>query len=289
MISILIPIYNRKVTTLVEALYDQCMALEIEFEIICYDDCSQEKYRKVNRVLGQKVGISYMDLSQNLGRAKIRNWLGKNARFDHIIFLDCDSGIERKSFIKRYLESKDKADVVYGGTSYSKRKPGISKRLHWKYGTKVEAQSVSERNKAPYLNFRSNNFMIRRDVFLKNKFDESITTYGYEDSLIGEELKLQKYTILHIDNPAVHLGLEKTSVYLKKTRMAINNLYQLEKDKGLRTRLIDFYHKMDHWGLLPLFRWWAARVDFESKLQKENPSILLFQLYKLFLLDKAKK
>ena len=108
MISILIPIYNRKVTKLVETLFDQCVDLNIEFEILCYDDCSQEKYRSENRVLGQKMGVSYMDLSTNLGRSKIRNWLGKNARFEYLIFLDCDSLIERKPLSKNISNKLDR-------------------------------------------------------------------------------------------------------------------------------------------------------------------------------------
>ncbi|MBK9736768.1 MAG: glycosyltransferase family 2 protein [Saprospiraceae bacterium] len=42
-------------------------------------------------------------MSENLGRSKIRNWLGKAAYFEYILFLDGDSTIKSKDFIKIIL------------------------------------------------------------------------------------------------------------------------------------------------------------------------------------------
>jgi glycosyltransferase involved in cell wall biosynthesis len=40
MLSILIPIYNFNAVPLVKELQKQCMECDLEFEIICIDDCS---------------------------------------------------------------------------------------------------------------------------------------------------------------------------------------------------------------------------------------------------------
>jgi hypothetical protein len=40
MLSILIPIYNFNAVPLVKELQKQCMECDLEFEIICDDDCS---------------------------------------------------------------------------------------------------------------------------------------------------------------------------------------------------------------------------------------------------------
>jgi hypothetical protein len=51
MLSILIPIYNFNAVPLVKELQKQCMECDLEFEIICIDDCStlhqQEKLFQV--------------------------------------------------------------------------------------------------------------------------------------------------------------------------------------------------------------------------------------------------
>ena len=59
----------------------------------------------------------------------------------------------------------------------------------------------AKRQKQRYQEFRSTNFMIRRDVFLQNPFDERFTKSGYEDVLFGKHLKHSNAAILHIDNP----------------------------------------------------------------------------------------
>ena len=170
MISILIPIYNQDVRKLVDKLFNQCVKLDIEFEILCYDDLSRDKIKEKNKEIGGKVGVSYMELSKNLGRSKIRNWLGKNARYELLLFMDCDSVVEKTTYVKHYIEASEKADLVYGGTSYQKRKPNIKYALHWKYGRKVEAMPVVERQKHPFSSFRSNNFLLKRAVFMDNQF-----------------------------------------------------------------------------------------------------------------------
>ena len=44
------------------------------------------------------------------------------------------------------------------------------------------------------------------------------------------KLKEFKATILHIENPTIHLGLESTAVFLEKSLGAIQTTFTLEKD-----------------------------------------------------------
>ena len=103
MLSILIPIYHFDLRHLVETLHRQSLACQIAFEVICYDDCSAEKYKNTNREMQQLEGVRYRELPENLGRAKIRNDLGQTARFPYILFMDCDSKVVREDFIEKYL------------------------------------------------------------------------------------------------------------------------------------------------------------------------------------------
>ncbi len=290
MISFLIPVYNRDVNTLVNELFDQCKKLNIEFEILVYDDYSLQKYRDKNAVLASKSGVGYIELSKNMGRSKIRNWLAKNARFDTIVFLDCDQFIRHRTFVQKYIKHMDGADVLYGGTTYKKKKPGKSKILHWTYGRKVEAQPARKRKRNPYLSFRSNNFLIKRDLFLKFRFEEQLTSYGHEDTLLALQLEEHNILIQHLDNPVEHAGLEKNEVFLDKTNQAIEHLPVLI-DQGVKTRLVRFYSKLNRSSLLqvllifrkPLERW------INQSIYSEKPSMTAFQLYKLFRFIDLKK
>ena len=283
MISFLVPIFNRDVTAFVNEIYRQAKALEIPFDIVCYDDFSAENFKLLNRSLSEKMGISYMEMSSNLGRSRIRNRLGKNARYDHIVFMDCDSQVETDSFVKNYIDMIGKADLVYGGTSYQKARPDSNKLLHWKYGKKVESLSVAKRIKSPYRSFRSNNFMIDRNVFLKHMFDEKVEGYGYEDILLGESLREAKRSIIHIDNPLLHDGLETNAVFLDKTDNAISNLVIQYKRNKMSTRLTEIYAKLHRGGFLGLFKMYdnLYGANRRSKLVDNKSSLFSFQMYKL--------
>jgi len=286
MLSILIPIYQQDATKLVQQLLDQCEAAGIEYLISVYDDKSTKKWKQINAPLHHIFKVNYVELSENLGRAKIRNWLAAAAPHENLLFLDGDSGIIADDFIAKYVEVAGKYDVVSGGRTYSK-KPCRSKkrRLHWKYGRHIESQPASVRNKQPALYFHSNNFMIKAPVFEKVKFDEEHTGYGYEDILFGESLIKQGYKIYHIDNNTLHAGLERTEDFLQKTKEAVGNLVHLQQSKQMGpTKLSATYHRLERYrlsGLIPtLYKMLQPRID--RSLYEPDPSLKLFQLQKLY-------
>ncbi|MEZ4911562.1 MAG: glycosyltransferase [Saprospiraceae bacterium] len=240
MLSILIPIYNQDVTKLVMTLVKQCNKAGIRYQILCFDDGSIEKYKQLNKVLGQTIHVNYTELQENLGRSRIRNWLGKAAYFEYLLFLDGDTKITSNAFIKTYVQQLDTDTVISGGRIYSKSKPRSPKKfLHWKYGSTRESLKAKKRNKNPYMNFHSNNFVIPAHIFAKYPFDQQVVGYGYEDTLYAEKLKFGNIKIKHIDNPTVHTGLENADVFIKKTINATDNLAKLYSDAKLKeTRLI---------------------------------------------------
>ena len=61
MLSILIPIYNYDVRSLVEDLFHQCKDQNIEFEIVCMDDASDPSYRQLNAKHIESDKIRYVD------------------------------------------------------------------------------------------------------------------------------------------------------------------------------------------------------------------------------------
>jgi len=281
MISILIPIYNFKVVKLVDALIKQCKRENCNYEILAFDDQSQKKYKEHNNVISSYFGVNYTELSENLGRARIRNWLAKSARYENLIFLDCDSKLVAKDFVQKYLSRVEHYDLISGGRSYSKKPPrAYTKKLHWLYGSKKESQPAAKRNKYPIKYFHSNNFMVRRKVILDVPFNEVVKGYGYEDLFLAKAIKQKGYRLKHIDNPTEHLGLEKNTVFLDKTRNAIDNLLKLKyMGNNMPTNLENAASKLYDLGFIDDF------VKFYQKRQKTIENNLISKQPKLRNLD----
>lgn len=291
MLSILIPVYNQDVTQLVADLIEQCEAEDIAYLISVYDDKSTRKWKKLNEPLHHIFKVNYVELSENLGRAKIRNWLASAAPHENLLFLDGDSGVVSKDFIKKYIAEIPNYEVIYGGRTYSKKPPrSLKKRLHWKYGSTTESIPAKSRNEDPALSFQSNNFLIKAEIFEKIKFDEQIQGYGYEDILLGEQIVRENFKIKHIDNPIEHKGLERTEHFLVKTKEAVFNLVKLQ-NQGLlaNTRLTNFYNKLKKWHLIwlipILYNRYSSKI--EIALHAKDPDVRALQLTKLYWYHEA--
>lgn len=286
MLSILIPVFNRDVTKLVEKVVKQCDKAGIFFQVLVFDDGSKSAIREKNAIVNSWFGVNYVELSENIGRSKIRNRLGSLAAYEYSLFLDCDVKVGG-FFIKNYLaalEEKPDASVWMGGIRYSKQTPGKGKKLHWLYGLKRESKSARARKKNPSLNFLSSNFLVKTSVFRENLFDVAIEGYGYEDTLWAQNLENKGHIIHHIDNPVAHLGLENSEVFLEKTRSAIHNLYLLHNQGKIKnTRLLNFYSVVK--SIIPptyiLKVLERKRSKIEANLHSSKPSMWYLDLWKL--------
>lgn len=284
MLSILIPIYNISCTDLVEDLVAQCDQFGIIYEIICMDDESLQSFKNSNQKISDISNVKYIELDKNIGRARIRNLLAEKSQYQHLLFIDADSRIIRDDFVSKYMSNLKDTDVIYGGTNYSIS--GTEDKeylLHWKYASRYEALDYSKRNEKPYLAFMSNNFLIKKDILINIKFDESHTGYGYEDTLFAEKLHNNSIEIKHIDNPVEHTGLSKTESFILKTDEAMKNLAMMYHNNSFpETRMISFYKKMRSIGFqgLLLFLFYIVKHSILKNLRSENPNLLFFQFYK---------
>jgi glycosyltransferase involved in cell wall biosynthesis len=290
MLSVLIPVYNFDVRDLVISLDKQAKKCNVPFEIIVIDDASSEAYKQLNRKVLSLSSINYIEEVENLGRSKIRNKLADIARYDNLLYLDCDSQIENDDFINKYIEHLNENNVVYGGRKYTFVEPSDKRyRLHWFYGVRREQVSVEVRKNEPNKSFMTNNFMISREAINKVRFNEKIRGYGHEDTLFGYDLLKCDITITHINNPVVHIGLEQSEEFLRKTREGIKNLKRIMKINGNEKKLVKditllaYYKRFRKLGLDGLVRYLYSK--FEHRLRKNllstNPNLFLFDLYKL--------
>lgn len=296
MLSILIPVYNYSVTTLVNELHQQGTVTGLEFEIIIGDDGSSDELQAENLSCESFSGVRVLKSIRNEGRSTIRNRLAENARFPWLLFLDADAKINKKDFLKNYLfYCNETHEVVIGGTAYEKDPPpNKAFYLRWLYGKWREEKQLSCRMKRPYRSFTAFNFLISASLFKIIRFNEEIKSYGHEDTLFGLELERNGIKVLHIDNPAIHKGIESAGVFMNKTREGVRNLLEIYRSKGSliskRVRLLRFYSFFKFLGFSPIVNFLFKRVghQIEGKLAGSSPSLYLLDIYKFMYIFSLK-
>ena len=286
MLSILIPTYNYNVFQLVSELNNQCEKAGIKYEIIVQDDASKSELNIENEKINAISNCSFFINNENLGRGKNRNSLFEKSKFDFILFLDSDTMPVLDKFITKYINASIDYKVVYGGLQYQEQKPEKPQLLRWVYGKKREALTLNERIKNPNKTALTSNFLIDRTIFLYNKFDNEITKYGYEDYLFFLNLEKKDISVHHIENTVIHLGLESSDEFLNKTKVALenlNNLYSIGLLSFNDNRILSIYTKLKKIKLVTFFSFIYANFNFlfRKNLTSSNPSLFIFDVYKL--------
>lgn len=286
MLSILIPTYNYNVLELVKSAHEQCTKAAIEFEILVFDDCSPEP-PKENEAINSLTASTYKKLPKNIGRSAIRNLLGKTAKYDNLLFLDADTQIVLPNFIANYISAiTPKTQIIYGGIKYQKSKPEKEKVLRWIYGNEREALPVETRLKEPHLRFLTLNFLIKKNVFSIVSFNEEIPNLRHEDTLFALNTKNNNIQVEHIDNYVIHLGLESSKVFLKKSRESVEALLLFVEQQLINpneTALSRVATKVTKYHLAPLvlISYNLFKSLFEKNLLSNNPSMRIFDIYRL--------
>ncbi len=285
MITVCIPVYNYNITRLLDDCLKQCVRSGLPFEIILIDDGSNQ-FQSVNRAASEN--FRYIELTENTGRAKVRNLFLQFARYEYLLFLDCDSVIVREDFISTYLDAIQMApEVVCGGRIYDNKLPRRKKMLRWKYGIRRESQPADARKKSPHQSFMTNNFMVRKDVFASVRFDERISTYGHEDTIFGYQLQKNNFSITHIDNPVLNGHLETNLEYLQKTKEASANLISALKLTGFDKKFINgvallrYYKKIRKTERLFILLFTFCKPLISFLLTNGFINLRMFNFYKL--------
>lgn len=289
MLSICIPVYNFDVSDLVNDLDNQIVSNNLNAEIILIDDASNQNFIDLNKNLESKVA-QFIFLDKNIGRSKIRNLFLKYTESEYLLFLDCDGKIINQNFLKNYIDfSKTKnPDVVFGGRKVSKVKPNLEYGLRWKFATERENLPVEQRVKAPYLDFQTNNFLVKKSILERVPFNEKITQYGYEDLVFSKDLNDHQIKIDHIDNPIFNNDVESNAVFLSKADQSAKSLAQLINtdknfDKVSQIRLAKAYLLMKKTGFIFLYKliYSLSKSWIEKKLLTGKASLKVLDFYKL--------
>lgn len=287
MLSILIPTYNYNVFPLAALLRQQCAECNIAFEIIVLDDGSASALNAENEKINELERCSFSSLKANIGRSAIRNLLAKEAKYDWLLFLDADTTPVNDALISKYLPYMNSEEkVVYGGIKYQKKKPEAEEILRWVYGNEREALPLSKRAPNPHLRLLTLNFLIKKSVFEKVQFNETIPNLRHEDTLFSYDLKIANIKVEHIENEVYHLGLESSAIFMRKSEESLVGLKYLLGHNLLASdyvEIADSYTKLKKWGIRPLVAL-AHKIigrPLKSTLLGPNPSLFVFDLYRL--------
>lgn len=294
MLSILIPTFNYNITRLVADLHQQAVDTYVDFEIIVMEDGSRLHVEE-NKAVNGFHNCRQIVLNQNIGRSAVRNKLADEAKYDHLLFIDCDAEVCSPHFVEKYVSFCREECLVIGGTAYDKNVTDPRYSLRLAYGRQREARSAIERSKEiTYHNFATFNFLVSKTLFNKVRFDESIRGYGHEDTLFGHQIHELGCRFTHIENPLIHKGLDDNETFLRKTEEGVRNLYLLFKTGRYpylvdESKLLNSYVRIYKTGLTLLF---ATGFKFlkpimHTFLCKSSPSLRLYDIYKLLYLSET--
>ena len=291
MLSVCIPVFNTNIEQLIKALYFQKSKLKYIVEIIVIDDASEASFKEQNRDLGKYID-RYVELDENIGRARIRNLFLNYATKPNLLFIDSDAIIDNSGFLGLYIESLKTHDesVIMGGGIYSEQKPNRDRLLRWRYGSEVESKPAEIRRENPYKSFITKNFIIPREVLRRIPFNESVTGYGHEDTLMGYELKKANVRIKHIDNGVVNNDLDTNEEFLCKSSEAVKSLFKVLtivdgdaefiNDIRLLVTVRKLYKVKLHTPVYYALNLFLPAMKFY--MLKIWPGLFTFSLYKLF-------
>lgn len=283
MLSILLPVYNCHCRALVTELQRQCVECGTEFEIIVADDGSSvTSYVEHNLRIERLEGVRYITRKQNVGRSAIRNFLISQAQGEWLLFIDGDLTLDNPHFIRRYLQTK--SNVVVGGIRIG-GDPDIWKdNLRYRYEKAYEQKNtLQDRQCHATKHFRTTNFLAHKDIMMEHSFDENFVQYGYEDVLFGKSLAMDHIAITHIDNPITLDFFESNSEFLDKTEQSLRTLYTFRNQLKGYSQLLETAEKIKKLHLQKLVNaaYFLVGQRIKKHLQGNNPSIFLFNVYKL--------
>lgn len=279
MLSILIPTFNYNCTLLVKDLYLQAIDVGIPFEIIVAEDGST-LFVAENSEITKLPFCQHFVLKKNIGRAANRNFLAKQAKYENLLFIDCDSKIVKHDFLKKYTSHFGK--IILGGRIYNAPSDNNHTLLP-KYGQKERITNEQE----GYL-FTSPNFLIPKSIFNEVLFDEKITLYGHEDTLFGCNLQAKGFKFFLIDNPVLHIQIEDNFSFLKKTELSIDNLWELVQKKSNKklkdvSTLYKYYQNLHKFKIDTIIAkiFMGTKTILQKQLYSSNPSLFIFNCYKI--------
>ena len=218
-LSVLVPFFRDDPRVLIASLSAQRVAPG-RVRILVMDDGSGDAVLSAQTqaaVDAAALPCTLITSETNRGRSATRNALQDRAATPWVLFLDADMRLDDPLFLQRYLDAiaADTADVLFGGFEVEPRADNADTDLHRVLSHGSDCLSAVARQAAGPQFVASSNLCVRKSVLEAESFDPGFTGWGWEDSEWAARVAA-RFRLRHLDNPAVHLGLETTDTLLSR-------------------------------------------------------------------------
>lgn len=226
-LSVLIPFLRDDPGELLVLLDREASALKGTVEVVLLDDGTGD----AALTLALKAGLAAMTLpvqlitlGSNEGRSKGRNRLSEASRGDYLLFLDSDMRPDTDRFLTNWVDiaTEQQPAIVFGGFSLLQAPTDSRFAVHRAMAARSECVAAEVRSEAPEKYVYTSNLLVRRNVFDTEGFDPAFTGWGWED--VEWAMRVSRiHPILHIDNPATHMGLDTVDTLAGKYEQSAAN------------------------------------------------------------------
>ena len=226
-LSVLIPFLRDDPCDLLQRLDAEAGSLGGEVEVVLLDDGSADAgltARIAAQADGMALPVRLISLPVNEGRSRGRNRLASAARGGGLLFLDSDMRPDRPDFVQTWAALVSRADpaVAFGGFSLLQASTEPRFSVHRALAARSECVPCEERARTPEKYVYTSNLLVRRDVFEAEAFDAAFTGWGWEDVEWGMRVS-RRFPVIHIDNPATHMGLDTVAALAGKYEQSAPN------------------------------------------------------------------
>jgi glycosyltransferase involved in cell wall biosynthesis len=230
-LSVLTPFLRDDPSELLALLDQEADALKGRVEIVLLDDGTADPAltaRLTAQIKAMRLPVQLITLTANEGRSIGRNRLATAARGASLLFLDSDMRPDHDRFLGVWADLVQALGpaVAFGGFSLLQAPDEARFAVHRVMAARSDCVPHGQRALQPEKYVFTSNLLVRRDVFEAEAFDPGFTGWGWED--VEWAMRVGKrFSIIHVDNPATHMGLDTVAQLIGKYEQAAPNFARM--------------------------------------------------------------
>ena len=226
-VSVLIPFLRDDPSELLQLLDEEAASVAGAVEVVVMDDGTNDPdltARLQKQIRAMALPVRLITLTKNEGRSKGRNRLADSARGGSLLFLDSDMRPDHRRFLWTWadLVAREDPAVAFGGFSLLQAPTDARFSVHRSMALKSDCVPWQERARTPEKYVFTSNLLVRRDVFEAETFDAEFSGWGWEDVEWAMRVS-RRFTVVHVDNPATHMGLDTVEALAGKYEQSAGN------------------------------------------------------------------